>query len=121
MSDPVNQPVEGVMELGFNYLCNLPTELLFHITSLLDVNSAMQLGSTCARLYAVTRDPFLWSSLTWKSTGKLNDMLNTMKFIKLYRNHLKSISLACTAIPLPFKLNLARSFALKNTTKSIID
>ncbi len=23
------------MELGFNYLCNLPTELLFHITSLL--------------------------------------------------------------------------------------
>ena len=106
MSDPIYQPVEGVMELGFNYLWNLPTELLFHITSLLDVNSAMQLGSTCARLYAVTHDLFLWSSLTWKSTDKLNDMLNTMKFIKLYRNHMKSISLTCSAIPLRLSKDL---------------
>ena len=80
------------MELGFNYLCNLPTELLFHIISLLDINSAMQLGSNCARLYAVTHDPFLWGSLTWKSADKLNDMLNTMKFIKLYKPFEKHIT-----------------------------
>ena len=43
---------------------------------------------------------FFMVFLDLKSTDKLNDMLNTMKFIKLYRNHLKSISLTCSAIPL---------------------
>ena len=59
----------------------------------------MQLGSNCTRLYAVSHDPFLWASLTWKSADKLNDMLNTMKFIKFYKPF-ENISLTSSAIPL---------------------
>ena len=107
------EPV-GLIDLpGSGHFNNLPTELLFYITSMLDFNSTLNLGSTCAQFYAITHDPLSWSRLTWKSSWKSDNMVNVIQYIKSYKSHLKYISLTSNAMPLLLSGILPQLFACK--------
>ncbi len=78
-----------------NYFELLPNEIILKILSFLDLSSKLHFGILCNRFFYLARDGSLWGHVIWKRSSKVMDEDYLRSSLKLSKNYVHRLSLAC--------------------------